>query len=151
MTIVNCFNYGTFGPGWGPCGPRPWGPPPMPTWNWGYNPRVSDGIAIGQSIISGLNGVVAGLDAKYNKGANDCQAAQVAFGTAAVGTSNALLGNIIDKNTGTYTGSILNSTMSTFTNPFFANVGLSTTAMMTTPFMNPFCCPPCGMGFGFYC
>lgn len=161
MFGFQCIGYGIQNAGWnhnwmypGPfCAPMGFG-----YGYCGYNPRVSDGVMLGQSILSGVNGIIAGLDAHYNRGADGLTSASVALGTAAVGSSNALLGNIIDKNTGTYTGSIMNSTLSTFTNPFAANMGLTAGAIMSSPFINPFARPfgmpfggPFGVSYGFYC
>lgn len=145
MFGFQCIGYGIQNAGWnhnwmypGPfCAPMGFG-----YGFGGYNPRVSDGVMLGQSILSGVNGIIAGIDAHYNKGLDGLDSAAVAIGTAAVGTNNAFLGNIIDKNTRSYTGSIMNSTMMAFTNPFAANFGLTAGAIMTSPFMNPF-----GMGF----
>lgn len=161
MFGFNCIGYGIQNAGWNHhwMYPGPFCAPMRCGYGYGgYNPRVSDGVMLGQTIFSAVDGVIAGLDAHYNKGLNGIDSARVAVGTAAVGTDNALLGNIIDRNTGTYFGSMANSTLSTFTNPFVANMGLTAGAIMTSPFMNPFARPfgmpfggPFGVGFGFYC
>ena len=154
MFGFNCIGYGIENAGWNHHWMFP-GPGFVPMGHhhhFGYSPRVSDNILIGQTIFSAAHGVIAGLDAKYNRGANDVQAASVAFGTTSLGMNNALLGNMIDKSTGTYMGSMMNSTLSAYTNPFVANMGLSTTAMFTNPFMNPYGFGMgMGMGWGFYC
>ena len=141
MFGFQCIGYGIQNAGWNHNWMYP-GPCYMPMYmghrHCGYDPGLSDGILIGQSVLSGLNGIVAGLDAHYNKGADGFTSARVALGTATAGTSNALWGNFIDKCTGTYFGSMTNSILTAWSNPF----GYMSRGAMFSPFGGPF-----GVGF----
>ncbi len=113
----------------------------------GYDPGFSNLVTGLQAGIAGINAITDGLTA-YNNGASPQQAVSYGVGSAAMGVSNALLGNVIDKTTHTYTGTTMNSIMNTFTlgNPYMTSIGMTGAALAMTPFMmspmyNPFGCP----------
>ena len=107
---------------------------------WGYNPSITNtvtGISAGLSIA---NGVLDGLNAK-NKGASTTDAISTGIISAGYGVTNALFGNVIDKNTGTYAGSMMTTAIPSLTG---GNQSQATASMFSAAFMSNFMRPMCG-------
>lgn len=115
------------------------------SYNLGFT-NLMTGLQIGTSCLFGLGDF---LKAKRN-GADTGNAIFSGLGKAMIGSSFALFGNSIDRNTGTYFGSILGGlALNRFTSPnsslgFYSGFLPQTPSIFSPP--NGYCLPGC---FGF--
>ena len=100
---------------------------------WGYNSSLTNTIAGISAGLSIANGVLDGFKAK-NDGASTGDAIAAGINTAGYGVANALFGSVIDRNTGSYAGSFMNT--ASMGNPSQATESLFGAALMSS-FMRP--------------
>ena len=100
---------------------------------WGYNPNFTSTIAGISAGLSVANGVLDGIKAKKD-GASTGDAIATGINTAGYGVANALFGSVIDQNTISYAGALLNT--ATMGNPSQATSAMFGTALMSS-FMRP--------------